>query len=682
MLGSIVLMGGLGVAIGAVLVIASKAFYVYEDPKVVAITEALPGANCGGCGLPGCGANAEAIVKGEADVNSCVAAGADVAIAIAEIMGVSVTDKEPEFADVGCYYSLEKADVNYVYTGISDCRAATLLSGGAKTCRIGCIGLGTCVKACPFGALKIEKGGLPEVDQDKCTGCGTCERICPKHIIKMTSVTRRIIREYTLEDCVTPCQRACPTGIDIREYIRLIKNKEYRKSLEVIKERNPFPTVISRICPAVCEMNCRRLLQDEPVAINHLKRFVCDYDMNQEQRAIPYKAPETEKKVAVIGGGVEGLSAAYFSARLGHHATVYESTALPGGVLRTAISRKRLKMDILDWDIQGVVDMGVEIRTQMKAGKDFTIWGLLSQGNDAVYTATGGWDSRLARNENNEVPKVIPGTYLLIDVLRKETLSAFTDVHSDHAVIVGGETSALEAVECLKKIGVKAITIVSRNDASIFGDPTLEMLKKEGVTLINESGVTRLAGIEETLCSIECMNLKTGIKETVDTDLLILASGRLPSLVFSKTATTEEDTESLNQFEMPSKGWEAIELIKPPENNLELGLLSNYDVISEYNSAVAAINGGRKAAAAIHHIMYTIPFQETANLVNRYSVLQDVQAIQQVNIMPRNAVKINTDRADHQREAYEGFAEATALSESERCLRCGLLCYERSGKGN
>jgi NADPH-dependent glutamate synthase beta subunit-like oxidoreductase len=668
MFGSVVLMGGLGIIIGTALVIASKAFYVYEDPKVVAITEALPGANCGGCGVPGCGANAEAIVMGKAAVNSCVAAGEDVAMAIAEIMGVSITDKEPEFADVGCYYPLEKSDVNYIYDGIADCRAATLLLGGMKTCRIGCIGLGTCVTACPFGALTIEKGGLPRVDLEKCTGCGTCERVCPKHIIKMTSTTRRIIREYTLDDCVTPCQRACPTGIDIREYIRLIRNKEYRKSLEVIKERNPFPTVISRICPATCEMNCRRLLQDEPVAINHLKRFVCDYDMNQDQRAVPYKAPGTGKKIAVIGGGVEGLSAAYFSARLGHDATVYEATDSFGGILRKAISRKRLAMDILDWDIRGVADMGVEMKPGMKAGKDFTLWKLLEQGYDAVYTATGGWDSRLALDKTGEVPLVIPGTFLLIDLLGQGDRIKVPG-GCDHAVIAGGEASAADAAAFLKKTGVKAITLVSRKEADAFDPQTLDQLKKEGVTLVYRSGITRLNGDKEKLCGIEIMDLATGVVQHLDTDMLILAAGRFPSLVFSKTGPQDETPDL----------WEGIERVKEPANNQEQGLLSAHDVISEYHSAVAAINGGRKAAAVLHYVMYGISFQDTSNLITRYSLIQDVAAIDRVDLLPRHGVKINMDRTDLEIEAFEGFAEETALSEASRCLRCGLLCYERSG---
>jgi len=225
------LMGGLGLVIGAVLAVASKVFYVYVDPKIEAVSMALPGANCGGCGKPGCSANAEAIVAGLAAPNSCVAAGPEVAEAIAGLLGVAVEAVEPDIARPGCYFGVPKADSKYLYDGVDDCRAAALLSGGMKECVIGCLGLGTCMRACPFDAIRMGPEGLPVVDEKRCTGCGTCERVCPKHIINLSSVTRRILREYTTEECTTPCQRACPAGIDIREYIRQISLGDYHRAV-------------------------------------------------------------------------------------------------------------------------------------------------------------------------------------------------------------------------------------------------------------------------------------------------------------------------------------------------------------------------------------------------------------------------------------------------------------------
>jgi len=685
---SILMMGGLGVVIGTVLVIASKAFYVYEDPQVVAINDVLPGANCGGCGFPGCNANAEAIVNGESDVNSCVAAGEDVAIAIGEIMGVSVSDKEPEFASPGCYYGSKDADLNYIYHGVQDCRAAAMLLGGMKVCRIGCLGLGTCVTACQFGALSIGEDGLPKVDQEKCTGCGACEAICPKNIIRLTSVTRRIIREYTKEECVTPCQRACPSGINIKEYVRLIREGDFHGSLQVIKERMPFPTVISRICPALCEFDCRRLLQDESVAINNLKRFVCDYEMNQDKRIQPYKAPATGKKIAVIGGGVEGLSAAYFSARLGHEPTVFETTDTLGGILRQAIARERLSMDVLEWDIQGIVDMGVQMETNQKLGKDFTISELLGQGFDAVFTATGGWDSRLARGDVDIVANVFPGAYLLIDLLRSSSDENLVVNNGKKVVIAGDSIRLPEAVKILKKTGLEKVIVISRKASGNSSlDPVeIETLAGEGVRFIDNAGITKVMGKEENLTGIEYIELDTGVKHVIESDTLIIGSGRFPELVFVPFSNEDADNKGSEDDDTITKEsntnfpltWEGVELQKKPDANRELGMLSKQDVISEYSSAVAAINGGRKAAAMIHHQIYGIEFQDTANMITEKSILQNVYSLNQVSPSPRNIIDIAASREERKDEFSTGFSSEKALEEANRCLQCGLVCYEKS----
>ena len=133
MVEAVVMMGGLGLLVGAGLAVASKIFYVYVDPLIVEIDEALPGANCGGCGYPGCSANAEAIVAGKAAPNSCVAAGPEVAEIIAGILGVTVAAKEPDIARPGCYYGVQDADLKYAYDGLDDCRAAAMLKGMART---------------------------------------------------------------------------------------------------------------------------------------------------------------------------------------------------------------------------------------------------------------------------------------------------------------------------------------------------------------------------------------------------------------------------------------------------------------------------------------------------------------------------------------------------------------------
>jgi len=659
MLNALILMGGLGVVTGGILAIASKLFYVYVDPKVEAIDEALPGANCGGCGYPGCSANAQAIADGKSGVDSCVAAGADVAIAIAGIMGVSVSEKEIEYASPGCYYPMNKTMIKYNYDGIGDCRAANLLFGGMKECSIGCLGLGTCVDACLFGALSMGDDMLPKVDEEKCTGCGACEKACPKNMIALTSASRRIIREYTEDECITPCQRACPVGIDIREYIRCVKTGDNIKAVQKIKERNPFPSVIGRICPAFCEMECRRQLADEPVAINDLKRFVCDLERENKNRVIPYKAPATEKKIAIIGGGVEGLSAAYFCARLGHEPIVMEATDVLGGLLRIAIPEERLPLDVLDYDIEGILEAGVKVKTNYKSGLDFTIPDLLKDGFKAVFIASGGWDHRVARGDINEVANVFPGGSLLIDLLRSDMDNISGLSYGKNVVIAEGGGVISDAVDILKNNGVHNIIIILRNsiDNCPLDKAMIEKLENLGVSFVFDSEIEKVSGQDELLTQIEYKELATGKTHILDADNLIIGAGRFPEFCFVNSDRCD-DNENLEVLK-----WEGIKIYN---------IFSNDDLISDYSAAIAAINGGRKASVLIHYLINNIPFELPLNVLTGKSIIQQVDALEQVHIRPRNIMPV----ADGGLEYYSGFSQDTAIKEAQRCLRCGVICYE------
>lgn len=696
MIQSVLLMGGLGLIIGGALAFASKIFYVYVDPKVEAIQEVLPGANCGGCGFPGCGPNAEAIAAGKSSPSSCVAAGPEVAIAIAELMGMSLEAKEPEFARSGCYYGTKDADLKYLYDGINDCRAAVMVFGGMKECNIGCLGLGTCVKACPFGALEIGEYGLPVVDMEKCTGCGTCQRVCPKNIIRLSSVSMRIMREYTEDKCVTPCQRACPTGIDIREYLARIRRGDNSGAVQVIKERNPFPTVIGRICPAPCESECRRQLIDESVGINNLKRFVCDIELEMGHRVLPYKAPETGRKVAIVGGGVEGLSTAFFTARLGHEPTLFEATSTLGGLLRIAISDERLSQDVLDWDIEGILEMGVNVKTGVKIGEDFTVASLLKSGYEAVFTSTGGWDSRLSRGEIAQVANIFPGGYLMIDLLRNDITKSKRIPCGRDVMIVGGGAMASEAVRVCRELGAETITVLSRKSKEMapFDDKYLDSMGSNGATIIYETGLTKLIGEDDRLRQVECTDLSTGAKVIMDAQTVVMASGRFPELIFVKKNGTSEELSSDGETPLDDQSsadqsgalqWEGVEIYKVPSNRKELGFLSPEDELSGYSAAVVAINGGRRAAATIHKLMYGLPLNDVVRPVTKRSILQGVTSVNNVQIMPRNLMPMYDKKVGESgrgKEIFKGYTPEMAKNEAERCLKCGLLCYEKSARAD
>ncbi len=682
MIQAVFILGGIGVIVGIGLALASKVFYVYVDPQILAVDDVLPGANCGGCGLPGCSANAEAIVKGQAAPNSCVAAGPETAEAIAAILGVSIEAKEPDIALPGCTYGVDRADTKYIYSGITDCRGAALLSGGMKICNIGCLGLGSCAAACPFNAIVMSPEGLPVVDEQLCTGCGTCERVCPKHIIKLSSVTRRIMREYTTDDCTTPCQRACPAGIDISEYIRQITLGDYRRSVQVIKERNPFPTVIGRICPRPCEEDCRRKYIDEPVAINFLKRFAADYERASGERVQPFCAPATGRKVAVVGGGVEGLSVAFFTARLGHAPTVFEATDHLGGLLRSAISRYRLSVDILDWDIQGVLELGVEAKTGKMLGKDFAIADLLVDGYEAIFLASGGWDSRLLRTGGGEIEQSVPGTYLLIDLLNESKQKSGVVTIEEDVVIYGGSAGVIDAALVCRQLGAENVTVLFKESVDAIGlnAEELENAQREGIQVVYDVAVTRLMGRDRELEQVAYQTAGDGEPHTLAARTLFLASGRLPELIFKKVARLSDATEADDALEQTGGPveWEGICPYKKPAFKDAAGLLAAGDELTDFSAAIKAIGAGRRAAASIHQVMYGLGLELAPDVVTPASDIQNVFAVENVSTVPRQIMPVCSGTELEKCGDLElGFDEKAAVAEAGRCLQCGLICYKK-----
>ena len=679
--------GGLGLLAGVGLAVASKVFYVYIDPQIIEIEEALPGANCGGCGLPGCSAAAQAIVVGHLAPNACVGGGPDVHEQVAEILGVEVELREPEIAQIGCRYSVAKADIKYLYDGVNDCRAAMLLNGGAKECPIGCIGLGSCVKACPFGALSMGDDGLPVVHENICTGCGTCVRTCPKGIIALTSVTNRILGEHTTDECTAPCQRTCPAGIDIPEQLRQTVLGNYSEALRVIKERNPLPLVCGRICPHPCEFECRRNLEDEPVAINYLKRFVADYERQSGQRLQLFKAPETGRRLAVVGGGAEGLTAACFLARLGHAPTIFEAMPKLGGLLRTVIPDSRLPKDVLDWDIEGILELGVEAQTEKALGRDFTVASLLKEGYEAVLLATGGWDAMLMRGPESGLEQAAPGIYLLLPVSLAWAQSIEVPV-GRRVVIAGGGEMAIDAAKKCKASGAEEVTILYRRSQDELGlsESDLTQLKNESIEVHFRATLSQLKGVDEQLTQLVFRQSLSGngtgagglatrrFKETpIPADTVIAAGGRLPEMIFVKVPALEDEESPLL--------WQTISPYHEPPAVKPEGMFVTTDPLSDYRAAVEAIGAGRRGAASIHLYLTDKQVAPPENMITSITEVLDVNYVENLmEVEPRQEMPElpYEKRFDTSLEIEQGFTEELVRSESARCLNCGLICYTRT----
>ena len=210
---AIVSLGAIGLFFGLVLAVASQVFYVEKDPKIEAISEFLPAANCGACGYPGCGAFAEAVAKGEVGISDCAPGGNEVASKIADVLGVSAVESTEEYvAEVACMGGREYCDEQFVYHGINDCRAAMMYANGFKACDYGCLGLGTCVEVCNFDAITMGDNGIPIMDPDKCTGCNRCKNICPKNVIRMINTKTKHHVRCNSKDKGKVVKRACKIG--------------------------------------------------------------------------------------------------------------------------------------------------------------------------------------------------------------------------------------------------------------------------------------------------------------------------------------------------------------------------------------------------------------------------------------------------------------------------------------
>jgi formate dehydrogenase major subunit len=215
---------------------------------------------------------------------------------------------------------------------------------------------------------------------------------------------------------------ACPANCDAQGYVALAANGMFREALKLVKEFMPIPGSIGRVCPAPCEKDCRRGLLEGAISIRYIKRLLADIDMESGNPYLPEVAADTGKKIAVIGSGPAGLTAAFFLRCKGHNVTVFEALPETGGMLRYGIPEYRLPKRVLDWEISLVERLGVEFKTNMRLGEDFTINHLKKLGYDAVYVAVGAQSSKKMGIVGEDLPGVIGGA----DFLRSMFLNGST----------------------------------------------------------------------------------------------------------------------------------------------------------------------------------------------------------------------------------------------------------------
>ncbi|WP_051693856.1 RnfABCDGE type electron transport complex subunit B [Desulfohalovibrio reitneri] len=674
---SVLFLLALGFGAAVVLAVASRLLYVKEDPRIAEVEAVLPGINCGGCGYAGCAGVAQAVVKGEAGTNVCVAGGPETAEAVAGVLGLEVMLREPELAFHDCQGGRRAAE-KYQYEGVRDCRAQALLHGGSKECGYGCLGLGTCVRACPFGAMRMTAKGVPEIDPAKCRACGRCADVCPRGVMTIVSTPARLLHLNTTGECLAPCRQICPAQINIPQYIEQAKMGLYEDAILTLKERNPLILSIGRVCPAPCEGYCRRALVDDPVGINYVKRFLADWEMENGRVELSI-ANETGKRVAVIGGGPAGLSCAYFLRRLGHRPTIFDSQPELGGQLRYGIPEYRLPKRVLDWEIQSILDLGIEAHTNQQLGHDFTVDSLRSEGYEAFFLGMGAWLNRGLGVEGEDARGVWPGTEFLTEF----SLGREPEI-GRNVVVVGGGNTAVDAARTARRTNANVTIMYRRTEAEMPANKEeIHAAKEEGVAfrllanpsriVKDESGrVKQLEYLEMELGEPDESGRrrpvpKEGSESLMDCDMLIAAIGQYPD-----TCYIEEEACDISKRKTIVVDQDTM------QTSIE-GVFAAGDLVSGPALVVTAIGGGRKAARGIHYYLQQGEIPVPVNLQRRpieETLFQDLEGVGKIPRV-RQPELCAEERECNFREVEQTISERELKLEAARCLRCGSTCYNK-----
>ena len=681
---AIMVMLGIGVTCGVVLSVASKVFYVWEDPRIAEVEYFMAGANCGGCGYTGCSAAANAVVAGKEPPGVCMVAGTEAAIEIAGVMGVDPGSAEPLRSRNDCLGGLRAAD-KYYYDGANTCAALSSFYGGKRLCSVGCLGLGDCVRSCQFDAIDMGPDGYPVIDDARCVGCGACETVCPKNILTVRTMSQRLLTFNTEDGALAPCRQTCPAEIDIPSYIRHIREGDYAAAVKTIRERNPLLLSCGRVCPHPCEDYCRRGIEEEAVSINQLKRFVADWEMNCGQRIPISCAPDTGKKVAIIGGGPAGVSAAYFLRRLGHAPTIFEALSKLGGITRYGIPEYRLPDEVLDWEIDGILDLGIDVHYNTVLGEDFSIKSLREEGFDAIFMGIGAWKDYTLGIDGEDAEGIWQGINFLSTVANHP--EKWLPV-GKRAAVVGGGNSAIDCVRTLLRLGCDEAYIIYRRTRKEMPANEVEIVaaEHEGVKFQFLAAPTRvLTDDQKRVKGLEYLQMELGEPDSsgrrrpvpiegsetiIELDMLISAISQQPDIRFLEKEQEQENI-AITRWSTFDNDEETLQCSLPY-------LFTAGDVATGPSLVVDAIGGARRAARSIHQYLTGDKIEGHPKSLRKKHIAESlfvtVPGVAKKERTPMPELDV-AERIDSMVEVDRVIGEQDAAYESRRCLDCCRLCY-------
>lgn len=524
------------------------------------------------------------------------------------------------------------------------------------------------------GLCVVEAEGIPKLLRSCSAKCseGMVVNTESKRVVQSRKIAMELLMSAHDGDCVAPCQLNCPARTDCQGYVGLIANGEYEAALKLIKNKVSLPASIGRVCPHPCETACRRGKVDEAINIAQLKAFAADMDLNSDSY-LPEKNAPTGKKIAIIGGGPAGLTAAYRLAISGHEITVYDMMEKMGGMLRYGIPQYRLPKEVLDKEIAIIEKLGVKMINGVKLGKDFTVASLKAQ-NDAVIVAVGAWKSSSMRTPGEE----LDGIYGGIDFLRAVALKQEINI-GDKVVICGGGNTAMDACRTAVRLGAKEVYCVYRRTRNEMPAEDIEITEaeEEGVQFKFLTNPISFNGKDKKVKSVTLQLMELGEPD---------ASGRRrPVAIEGKTEELDVDSviiaigqklvnEDVSELKLTDRG--NIEAdIDTFKTNIE-GVFAIGDATNRGASiAIEAIGEANRCALSIDAYLNGEDIETRVPYISRRDEeLIDFQSKEKCparkpQVIPAAERKNNFD------EVCLGYTEEDAKAEASRCLECGCKEY-------
>jgi NADPH-dependent glutamate synthase beta subunit-like oxidoreductase/2,4-dienoyl-CoA reductase-like NADH-dependent reductase (Old Yellow Enzyme family) len=535
------------------------------------------------------------------------------------------------------------------------------------------VGMARTLFADPDWPAKARAGRDDEIV--KCAACGFCSESDERYeTVTCIEWPKETLNPPYPWHLYPPCKAACPAGVDIRSYIDLAAHGHYEKALEVIEDKIPFPATIGRVCPHPCETKCNRREFDQSIAINGLKRFIADavYERSEE---VMTPAPRTsDARVAVIGAGPAGLTAAVNLVQSGYGVTVFEALPKAGGMLTVGIPEYRLPRSVVEREITNIQKYGVEIRLNSPVGKDgLTFENLWQEGYQAIFVATGAHKSMPLGVPGEDLTGVFHGTALLKEINLGNKVKVGKKV-----AVVGGGNVAVDAARSALRAGAKEVVIVyrrSRDEMPAYPEE-VAAAEGEGIKIQFLALPTRVIGKDGKVSGLECIKTQLGAPDAsgrrkpepvkgsefmIDVDTMIAAVGEAPDLAF------------LDAAKFALNGNKTLKAASPAFVTNVKGVFAGGDAVTGPATVIEAIAAGKKAALAIDKYLRgeSLDYQEP---------IPSIISIEDVDLerfKKRERQEMPWLPAAKRVKSFEevelGFGELAALYEADRCFQCGLF---------